>query len=158
LGSSAGMFVNWNFANEFYSRLELRYIEKGSIYEFLDEYGLKRFETIKLNYIEIPLLLGCKFKSQKRTIYLESGLAYANLFSSNIDQKNLSGDEDVKDENHFRKNEYSWIACLRFPIIKKWKNNLLFGLRTSYSIAPIHEDVKIYNFDYGIELNYLIDK
>lgn len=90
LGSSIGMFVNRNFNKEAYSRLELRYIEKGSIYEYLDEYGLLRFETIDLNYIEIPLLLGYKFKSHKRTIYLEGGLAYANLFSSNIDQKNLS--------------------------------------------------------------------
>ena len=40
---SAGGFVKRNFSDHFYTSLELRYIQKGSLYEFLTDNGLQVF-------------------------------------------------------------------------------------------------------------------
>ena len=158
LGLSAGLFVKREFSKKAYSALELRYIRKGSIYEFISQYGTQAFQTVSLKYVEIPLLFGYKFKPYKRTFYLESGIAFAKLISSKIEENDLTPRIGTPNTKEFKKTDFSWIASLKFPLIKKWKQNFLFGLRVSRSITSIHEYYKIYNFDYGIELNYIFNK
>lgn len=157
LGLSAGLFVKREFAKKIYSTFELRYIRKGSIYEFISPYGTQAFQTVSLKYVEIPLLFGYKFKPYKRTFYLESGIAFAKLISSKIEENDLTPRMGTPNTKQFKKTDYSWIASLKFPLIRKWKQNFLFGLRVSRSIVSIHEYYKIYNFDYGIELNYIFN-
>jgi hypothetical protein len=48
LGSSVGLFVKRDLTKKIYTTLELRYIRKGSIYEFISEYGTRTFETLNL--------------------------------------------------------------------------------------------------------------
>lgn len=155
LGFSAGLFVKREFTKKIYSTLEFRYINKGSIYEFTSQYGTRSGETLYLNYIEIPVSVGYKIKPFKRTYYLESGLAFAKMISSNIQASDLINRIGTPNANAFKRTDIFWIASLKFPLVKRWKKNFLFGLRVSRSIKSIHKYYKIYNFDYGIEINYL---
>ncbi len=157
IGFSAGAFVKLDFAKKLYSSLELRYSRKGSIYEFISSYGMRAYETVYLNYVEVPLLLGYKIRPSKRTFYFEGGLSFAKLISSKIevgDPANRTGTPNAKD---FKNTDLAWIIGLKFPLIKKWNEKLLFGLRVSHSILPIHKSYKIYNCDYGIEFSYAFD-
>jgi hypothetical protein len=156
LGFSAGLFVKREFTKKIYSTLEFRYIKKGSIYGFISQYGTQSFETLCLNYIELPVLFGYKIKPHKRIFYIESGFAFAKLISSNIARNELINRIGTPNANDFKHIDISWIGSLKFPLIRKWKN-FLFGLRVSHSIVSVHKYYKIYNFDYGIEFNYIFN-
>jgi hypothetical protein len=158
LGSSAGLFVKREFSRNSYAVIELRYIEKGSIYEFISQYGTQAFETLNLDYVEIPFLFGYKIKPLKRPLYCEFGFAYSKLISSNIKNNDLTTRMGTPNANNFKNYDLSWVAEFKFPLIKKWERHFLFGLRMSRSILPIHRYYKIYNFDYGLELNYSFNR
>jgi hypothetical protein len=158
LGSSVGLFVKREFSRNSYAAIELRYMEKGSIYEFISQYGTQAFETLNLDYIEIPFLFGYKIKPFKRQFYCEFGFAYAKLISSNIKNNDLTTRMGTPNANDFKNYDLSWIADLKFPLVKKWERHVLFGLRMSRSILSIHRYYKIYNFDYGLELNYIFNR
>ncbi|MDX1284136.1 MAG: hypothetical protein R3182_03945, partial [Draconibacterium sp.] len=57
-GLSAGIFVKRNFTENLYYGLELRYIQKGSVFEYGNEYGTRSVETTRINYAEIPVIFG----------------------------------------------------------------------------------------------------
>ena len=154
VGISAGIFVKREFTRKIYSTLEFRYIAKGSIYVFTSQYGTQAFETLYLRYVELPVLFGYKIKLNKRVYYFESGLAFAKLISSKIEADYSLNINGIPNTNEFKSTDISWIGSLKFPLIRKWEKNFLFGLRVSHSILPIHKYYKIYNFDYGIEFNY----
>ena len=156
LGFSAGLFVKREFTKKIYSTFEFRYINKGSIYGFTNQYSMRSFETLFLNYIELPVLIGYKIKPYKRFFYFESGIAYAKLISSNMHASDMAN-RITPNTEAFKKADFSWIGSLRFPLVIKWQKNFLFGLRVSHSILSIHKYYKLYNFDYGIELNYMFN-
>ena len=151
------MFVKGEFTNKIYSTLEFRFINKGSIYEYINDYSTQSFETIFLNYIELPILLGYKIKPHKRIYYIDIGFAYAKMISSNINANDLLRRLGTPNANAFKNYDVSWIASLKFPLTEKWMNNLLLGIRMSRSILSIHQYYKLYNFDYGIELDYVFN-
>jgi len=155
LGVSAGLFVKRDLTGKIYFSFEMRYIRKGSIYGFTSRYGQQAFESILIQYIEVPFLVGYRFKPSKRPYYFESGFAYAKMIGSNIETNDLTNRIGTPDAKAFKKFDVSWIGSLKFPLIMKWKENILFGLRISHSVLPIHKYYKIYNFDYGIEFCYV---
>jgi len=64
---------------------------------------------------------------------------------------------DVTDKlNNFKENDLSWVANIKYPIIKNEK--LLIGFHFSYSLMSIHNYYKLYNMDYGVELYYLFNR
>lgn len=154
MGVSAGLFVKHDITKKFFSTMELRYISKGSIYGFTSLVSTQSFETLYLNYIELPVLIGYKIKPAIRTWYFESGLAYAILISSNIEANDLVNRIGTPNANSFKETDISWMGSLKFPLVRKWKEHLLLGLRVSRSIISIHNYYKLYNFDYGVEINY----
>jgi len=153
-GSSVGIFVKREFTEQVYGVIELRYIQKGSIYEFANQYGNRALEVLRLGYIELPLLVGYKFIKKKKHIYAETGLAYSRLFKSEMKFGELVERIKTPGASNFKNDDLSWVADLKFAITRK--NNLLLGLRTEYSLFSIHRNYNIHNFDYGVELDYLI--
>ncbi len=155
-GFSGSLNVKRDFTKSIYGAFEIRYSIKGSLYEFISDVGLQAYETIKLHYIEFPLIFGVKTNLKKRYLLLETGIAYARLVNS----KMLVSDFkrwDVTDKlSNFKENDLSWIANLKYPIIKSEK--LLVGFRFSYSLFTIHNYYKLYNMDYGVELYYLFNR
>ena len=156
-GVSAGLFVKREFSEKLYSTLELRYSNKGSVYEFASQFGTKSLENLFLNYAEIPVLFGYKIEGNKKTYYFETGLAFAKMISSNLHSIELLNRTGTPNAEEFKSEDVSWVGSLKFPLTNKWKEKFLFGLRVSHSIVPIHKYYKIYHFDYGVELNYLFN-
>ena len=155
-GFSAGINVKHGLSKNLYGTFELRYFQKGSIYQFTTSYGTPAFETIKLGYIEIPLLIGHKINLKKKYLSVETGIIFARMVSSKMSVSDLNQwDTSPKIEN-FRRNESSWVISLKYPVIKSGK--LLTGFRFSHSLFSIHSMYKLYNLDYGVEVYYLFNR
>jgi len=153
-GLSAGVYVDRCFWKNSGLKLELRYIRKGSIYEYVNNYNSLSFEIVKLLYTEIPLLYYYQYSTTKRKIRFESGVAIARLFASKVNFDELLPRIDTPDPNNYRNMDVSWIGAIKFPVRLLRKDKLLFGIRYSHSLFSIHKDYKLRNMDYGLELNY----
>ncbi len=155
-GISFGLNVKRYFSNHIYGALEMRYIRKGNTFEFINPYGLPSFVTIKLDYIEMPLLVGFKINLKKKYLLAETGIVFARMISSKMEVSEFYGWDPAAEMNNFRKNDFSWVANIKYPIIRNEK--LLLGFRFSYSLFSIHTTYKLYNMDYGIEIYYLFNR
>ena len=67
-------------------------------------------------------------------------IAYARLINSKMLVSDFNR-WDVSDKlNNFKENDFSWVANLKYPIIKSEK--LLLGFRFSYLLISIHNYYK----------------
>lgn len=155
-GYSIGFNVKRYFSKNTFGEFELRYIRKGSIYEFITSVGTVAYESIQLDYIEIPLLVGFNINLKKKYLLAETGLAYARLIASDMLVSELNQWDVSPKLNNFKQNDFSWIAGLKYPVIKNEK--LLVGCRFSYSLISIHSVYNLHNLNYGIELYYLFNR
>ena len=155
-GLSAGLNVRHDLSKNIYAALEIRYIRKGSIKTIITNDGSRSWEAIKLDYVEIPFLTGLTISTKKKPLFIETGFAYARLFSPRVSINSLNPWDSSAEQTHFKKNDISWVAGLKFPIIKSRK--LLAGLRFSHSLFTIHSFCKLYNMDYGVEFYYLFNR
>jgi hypothetical protein len=156
-GLSAGVYVKREIKNRIYLSLELRYIRKGCIYIYLNQYGTQAAEVLKLNYFEIPLLVGYTFHINKASFLFETGPALARLFSSKLSIGRFVYRNNNPQMQNFRDQDLSWIGSLKIPLNQKGKQNILLGLRFSYSLFSIHNAYKLRNMDYGIQLDYVFN-
>jgi hypothetical protein len=154
VGLSAGLSVKHYLRNWYYFNIELRYIQKGSEFEFIDPYGTFYYELLRLNYMEIPILYGYQLNFKKTNCFIESGFAYAKLFSSKGNINEFVNRFGTINSENFKDYDISWIGSLKYPINKKNKGNLLLGLRFSYSLFTIHRVYKIKNMVYGLQMDY----
>jgi hypothetical protein len=157
LRPSLGIFVKRGFLKRSSFTLELRYTRKGSIYIYTNQYGTESYEEILLDYIEIPILFGYMYKPNKRAYLFETGIAYSKLISSKFNADDLIRYTGTPNADNFRNFDISWNSSIKFVLNNKRKENILLGLRVSRSIIPIHNNYKIYHFDYGVELDYLFN-
>jgi len=157
-GLSAGLSVNRHLNKLLYMGFELRYIQKGSIYEFINDFGSQSFEVFRLQYIELPALIGYKFHVNKKLYMFETGFAYAKMFSSKLKISDLTKRNVNNYIDDFKNYDISWIASFKLPVYQKGRQKLLLGLRCSYSLLSMHEYYKLYNLVYGIQIAYLINK
>lgn len=154
-GLSAGLNVKHDVSKNMYAALEMRYIRKGSIKTIITSTGSRSWEAIKLDYIEIPFSTGLKINTKKKPMFIETGFAFARLFSPKISVSPLNPWDASTEQAHFKKNDISWLANFKYPINKSEK--LLIGLRFSHSLFTIHSLCKLYNMDYGVEFYYLFN-
>lgn len=155
-GLSAGGYVKRNFSDHIYASLELRYIRKGSLYEFITDEGLRVYENLKLNYIELPVLIGYTFRPYKKYRLFETGLAISKLFSSELELNEFSQRTGTPEAADFKEWDFSWLASAKFPLNRRKGDNLLFGIRAEYSILSIHQHYNLHNFVYGIQIEFLL--
>ena len=153
-GISYGAFVTYDSFKKFVGTLELRYIRKGSLYEFTNTFGQREFENLKLKYLEMPLLLGFKGNARKYNYLIETGFACALLINSELLFDELTERIITPNADDFKKFDISWVTDIKFHIEKS--KSLLLGFRFEYSILSIHKTYNLHNMNYGIELNYLI--
>ncbi len=154
-GYSVGLLVKRDFPPKVYSLLQIRYSTKGSLHSFTGQYGVQSYESLYLNYVELPLLIGYKINRAKKDLYLETGFAYARLINSKLEAENKRIETPTVDG--FKTNDLVWIGNVKIPIIEKWEQNFLAGISISCSIISIHQEYKIYNFEYGFTFNYLFN-
>jgi hypothetical protein len=159
LGISAGPFVKCHFNREVYGVLELRYSGKGTTYGYINQYFTQSFETIRFNYIEIPLLIGTRQKvnsdNQTYDLTFESGFAFARLFSSNLKYMDITRRPKIASLSGFKNFDVTWIAQVKFPCYFLKQDQFMLGFRIEHSIVSINTDFKLFNFGYGVELNYI---
>lgn len=157
-GISGGIYVKRDISKKVYFGLELRYIQKGSVFEYGNQFGSRSVETMRINYAEIPVLIGYTFQINKKNYFLETGIAYAKELSSKLHINELTSQNEYSNIDNFKDNDLSWINSIKFSINKKRKNNLLLGLRMSYSLKSIHKYYNIRNMTYGVQFDYLINQ
>lgn len=159
-GVSAGAFARINASPTIYGLLELRYSQKGTTYGYINQFYTQSFETIRFEYIEIPILIGTHstYHSSNKSFdfALETGLAFSKLFTSKIKYAEIAGRPNHASLLGFKDYDISWIGQVKFPYFFGSNNKLLFGVRVERSLLSIHENFKLYNFTYGFEVNYLI--
>lgn len=141
LGLLAGGFVSTNLSGEgkWSASFELNYIQKGSRKNPHPDKGDYTSYKLKLNYIEVPILLKYSFTtidslsgwSQQRNFSLEGGLAFAALVHSK--EEDSSG--PVLNGSPFQKYDYSAILGLNYFISK----HIGFNVRTEYSVFPVRK-------------------
>ena len=151
-GISAGLSVKRYFHKNYYWAFEMRYIRKGSIYEFINNQGVRDFESIKLDYAELPVLIAFKTSLGRRYIYIELGGAVAKLLNSQKIVSDYSFGQDISLFDMFRDYDYSAVGSVKISTNRKEK--ILLGVRVSRSFRSIHKVYKLYNFDYGVEISY----
>lgn len=154
-GITAGLIVKRNFTENFYWSFDLRYIRKGSVYEFTNIQGVQDFESIKFDYAELPISVGYNIRLEKRYLYFEVGAAVAKLLNSKKIISDYSYGQDISLFDQFKDYDYSFIVALKYSFNKKEKT--LIGFRVARSFITIHEKYKLYNFDYGVDLSYYIN-
>lgn len=155
-GLSVGAYVKRGFSDHIYASIELRYIRKGSLYEYFTDEGLREYENLKLNYIELPVLFGYTFRPYKKYRIFETGISISKLFSSELALNEFSQRIETPEASDFKDWDLSWIGSAKFPLNRKKGDNLLFGIRAEYSILSIHKYYNLHNFVYGIQIEFLL--
>ncbi len=118
-GISCGAFAKREFTNKIYTNFEIRYSTKGSYYSFVNSYGSKSSESLYLNYVELPILFGYKYKPREKTYFMEFGIEYSKLVKSKIEANDMFHRIYTPDTKNFKSNDFSYTASLKFPLIKK---------------------------------------
>ena len=114
-GLSGGVSVKRNLTETIYLNLEIRYIQKGSNYEYQSQSTGQSFEVLRFNYFEIPVLLGYTFNINKKNYYFETGFGIARMFSSKMKISEFANRQHNPDAQAFRKQDLSWrLEALNF--------------------------------------------
>jgi len=153
-GFTAGIFVNSKIVKRFALQLEFKYIQKGSIHPYVNEYGFQDWEVLRLHYIELPLLIDYSLQKKTNNILTQGGIAYAYLFNKSLSETRMNSLSPEEYFNHYNNIDFSWIIGLGYSINKGALRNFLFLFRYSRSLISIHEYLKLYNVVYGFSVYY----
>jgi opacity protein-like surface antigen len=147
-GPILGIWVGHRLTSVFYSRMELRYIQKGSYAKNVDETGSSSFYRMRLNYFEIPLILGYRLRNGFNPI---AGLSGGYLAKAK--EMNQYGSFPPEDIQKFHKFEFAGLIGLEYNRSEHWA---FYGIYT-YSIFPIrpHKGNVTYRWDRGQYNNVL---
>jgi hypothetical protein len=127
-GLDAGLTLNAKINDKWSSQFEILFIQKGSKHSYSDSTGSNPdFYEMRLNYVEVPLLLN--YKQKKFTF--EIGPAFGYLISAR--EYNYYG--EFPSLTPFYSTEFSCIAGVHYQLFKK----LGFTWRYSNSILPIRK-------------------
>jgi len=127
-GLIIGIWVGRRINNIFYARGELRYVQKGSFEKSIQDGATIGFYRMRLNYYEMPLILGYRFGNGLNAL---AGLSIGYL--GKAVEMNQSGPYPEEDIQKFRKAEFAGMAGVEYNQSEHWAFNAMF----SYSIFPI---------------------
>ena len=125
-----GTFVKRKFRNNFSVLMELSYLPKGSRKNIFPKDSIPTFYSLKLRYIEIPIVLQYTIKSR---ITLEVGPSIGILLSYSEEDifGDLSGNYSTREQ--FKRTDISFNAGINYSLNNKWT----FNLRSANSMAPV---------------------
>jgi len=134
VGLNAGFSSYTMLAPNVYLNLELLFSQKGSRYgrEWQSYAGpYLMVYQMKLNYIEIPLLL--HYEVAPRWV-IGAGASYNRLLQSQERYRGLYGWNDFDPEKYpYKKNEWEYVGSASFRL----SNKVIAELRYQYSITPV---------------------
>ncbi|MDX9848025.1 MAG: outer membrane beta-barrel protein [Tenuifilaceae bacterium] len=128
-GLAAGVWVGRHILPEIAIRTELKFLQKGSYKQFIDDNGgVIGFYSLRLNYIEMPYLLEYRFREN---IIPFVGLSIGFLWKAN--ESTMEGPFPEEDVAQFRKVEMAGTAGVEYIINKHFS----FCTSISYSAIPV---------------------
>jgi len=128
-GLAAGVWVGRHILPEIAIRTELKFLQKGSYKQFIDDIGgVIGFYSLRLNYIEMPYLLEYRFREN---IIPFVGLSIGFLWKAN--ESTMEGPFPEEDVAQFRKVEMAGTAGVEYIINKHFS----FCTSISYSAIPV---------------------
>ncbi len=138
-GPIAGIWVGTRLGSTMFLRSEFRFIQKGSFAKSADG---TEYYRLKLNYFEMPFLLGYRFNNGFNGLI---GLSAGYLAKAK--EMNELGDYPQDEIDEFKKMEYSALVGLEYNFSEKWK----FGALFCYSILPVrpHEGNVVWRLNRG---------
>ena len=125
-----GTFVKRKFREHFSVLMELSYLPKGSRKNITPIDSIPTFYSLKLRYIEIPIMLQYTIKSR---ITLEVGTSIGVLLSYSEEDifGDLSGNYSTREQ--FKRTDISFNAGISYSLNENWT----FSLRSANSMAPV---------------------
>jgi opacity protein-like surface antigen len=127
-GPIVGIWVGRRINHQLYARMELRYIQKGSYEKKVQDGATTGYYRMRLNYFEIPLILGYRFGNGfNALIGLSSG------YLGRAVEMNQFGPYPSEDIQKFQKFELAGMGGIEYNQSEHWAFNAVF----SYSILPI---------------------
>ncbi|MCH8318736.1 MAG: PorT family protein [Bacteroidetes bacterium] len=133
VGFIFGGFANIDLTKQLKVQYEIIYIGKGSKKPINPDKGQYDLRLIKLNYVEIPVVLTIRHKKPEKTIHknitYEAGLSYGVLISSK--EMDESGETTII--GPFHKSEFAFQLGLNYALTEK----TFINFRYSRSILPI---------------------
>jgi len=127
-GPIIGIWVGHRINTDFYTRVEFRYAQKGSFAKKVDEGVSSSYYRMRLNYFELPLIVGYRLRSGFNPIV---GLSAGYLAKAKeMDQLGSFPSEDIQKFNKF---EFAGLFGVEYNKSERWAFYLVF----SYSFLPI---------------------
>ncbi len=125
-----GTFVKRKFGENFSILMELSYLPKGSRKNISPKDSIPTFYSLKLRYIEIPVMFQYTIKSR---ITLEVGPSIGVLLTYKEEDifGDLSGNYSTREQ--FKRTDISFNAGINYLLNDKWT----FSLRSANSMAPV---------------------
>ncbi len=147
-GLLIGIYSDFDLSPTFNFQFEISYSEKGSRRNPNTDEGDTDFFLLKMNYIEIPLILHYK----KERFTYEAGLYYGQLISNYLEDEN--GPFEIPPQtNQFTDFDFGALIGINF----NFTENIIMNWRYSNSIVPIREydSGASFRFDSGMYHSYL---
>jgi opacity protein-like surface antigen len=148
-GPVAGIWVGRRINNVLYARFEMRYIQKGSYAKEVQDGATTGFYRMRLNYFEIPVLLGYRLGNSINAL---AGLSLGYL--AKAVEMNQYGPYPPEDIQKFQKVEFAGIAGVEYNYSEHWAFYALY----TYSILPVrpHKASFVNRWDRG-QYNNLVE-
>lgn len=141
-GPIAGIWVGHRLGHVLYTRIELRFIQKGSFAKTVQDGVTIGHYRMRLNYLEIPIIAGYRFGNGFNAL---GGISAAYLGKAQeMNEFGLFPQEDIQ---KFHKFELAWRFGFEYNQSKHWAFNVML----SYSMFPIrpHKGNITYRWDRG---------
>jgi len=142
-GPIAGIWVGRRLNHVLYTRMELRYIQKGSYAKTTQDDGATiGFYRMRLNYLEMPVVFGYRLNNGFNALL---GLSAGYLGKAL--EMNEFGSFPAEDIQKFHKFEFAWRFGIEYNQSEHWAFNVMY----SYSMFPIrpHKGNITYRWDRG---------
>ncbi len=146
-GAKGSMYLNQKMDLVF----ELLYSQKGSRFENLPIGSVRETKgrAIKLQYMEVPVLLNMKFKDTEEKGYsLEVGFSYGRLIDYEVEEKIIPGQVSYTAmTDDFNSNEFNAIAGLNY----NFSRHFALGVQANVQLNKLYVNP---NFDTEPEGSY----
>jgi hypothetical protein len=142
-GLMAGALIQRDVTEKLSYQIEMIYIQKGSRKATKPDEGDNFFFLMKLNYLEVPLLLQYR---KDRFIY-EAGLMFGRLIHSSVENESGLYPSLHPESRPFYKEELSAGIGISYPLY----NKIFMNWRITNSILPVrnHQGNATYRFNRG---------
>lgn len=131
-GFILGGFVNHKLSGKTDLQLEIKYMQRGSFKNPNLDIGDYTKYSLKLDYVEVPLLLQFNYKPR---IVFETGFTFAYLAS--VYEGNENGAYPIAQQRPFHKFDSDFILGGSYKISRQ----LSFNIKYDYSVVPIRRDI-----------------